>query len=69
LYNEPAKTNPRYFFWSGNGSPKSVVANWQRSYRRLFALANITKPDGSVFVNYGAVGSRIKAGVPLSLDP
>ena len=28
--------NPRYFFWSGNGSPKSVVGNWQRSFRRLF---------------------------------
>ena len=23
--------NPRYFLWSGNGSPKSVVGNWQRS--------------------------------------
>jgi len=30
------KPNPRYIFWSGNGSPKSVVANWQRSNRRLF---------------------------------
>jgi integrase/recombinase XerD len=41
------KPNPRYIFWSGNGSPKSVVANWQRSNRRLFALSDITKPDGS----------------------
>ena len=31
--------NPRYFFWSGNGSPKSVVDNWQRSFRRLFTMA------------------------------
>jgi hypothetical protein len=38
--------NKRYFFWSGNGLPKSVVANWQRSYRRLFTLANIRKLDG-----------------------
>ena len=30
------KPNPRYFFWSGNGDPKSAVADWQRSYRRLF---------------------------------
>ena len=22
--------NPRYFFWSGNGNPKSAVADWQR---------------------------------------
>ena len=41
------KPNPRYFFWSGNGLPKSAVADWQRSYRRLFKLANITKADGS----------------------
>jgi integrase/recombinase XerD len=38
--------NKRYFFWSGNGLPKSAVANWQRSFRRLFQLANIRKLDG-----------------------
>jgi len=33
LQNVPPgpKPNPRYFFWSGNGQPKSVVADWQRS--------------------------------------
>jgi integrase/recombinase XerD len=39
--------NPRYFFWSGNGSPKSVVGNWQRSFRRLFKIANLRRDDGS----------------------
>jgi hypothetical protein len=33
------KPNPRYFFWSGNGQPKSVVADWQRSYRRFMRSA------------------------------
>ena len=41
------KPNPRYFFWSGNGLPKSVVADWQRSFRRVFKLAGLEKPDGS----------------------
>jgi integrase/recombinase XerD len=40
------KPNPRYFFWSGNGMAKSAVADWQRSYRRLFQLADIRKLDG-----------------------
>jgi integrase/recombinase XerD len=40
--------NPRYFFWSGNGSPKSVVGNWQRSFRRLFKIANLRRDDGSL---------------------
>ncbi len=40
--------NPRYFFWSGNGSPKSVVGNWQRSFRRLFKIANLRRDDGSM---------------------
>lgn len=35
------KPNPRYFFWSGNGLPKSAVADWQRAYRRLFELAGV----------------------------
>jgi integrase len=38
--------NPKYFFWSGNGLPKSAVANWQRSYRRLFAIADLRESDG-----------------------
>ena len=42
------KPNPRYFFWSGNGDPKTFVANWQRSYRRLFTVAELRKPDGSI---------------------
>jgi integrase len=42
------KPNPRYFFWSGNGKPKSAVADWQRGYRRLFGLVDIRRPDGEV---------------------
>jgi hypothetical protein len=35
--------NPDDFFWSGRGLLKSAVADWQRSYKKLFALAGITK--------------------------
>ena len=42
-----AKPNLRYFFWSGNGLPKSAVADWQRTFRRLFKIAGLEKPDGS----------------------
>jgi integrase len=35
------KSNPRYFLWSGNGLPKTYVANWRRAYRRLFKLAGL----------------------------
>ena len=41
------KPNPRYFFWTGNGDPRSAVKDWQRSFKRLFKIANITKLDGS----------------------
>jgi integrase/recombinase XerD len=39
------KPNPRYFFWSGNGQPKSAVADWQRAYRKLFKLAALRHAD------------------------
>jgi site-specific recombinase XerD len=39
--------NPRYFFWSGNGLPKSAVADAQRSLRRVFELADLRHPDGT----------------------
>lgn len=65
------RPNPRYFFWSGNGLPKSAVADWQRSYRRLFSLADIRKPDGQrkrcyphMFRDTFAV-ELLLAGVPM----
>jgi integrase len=30
-----------FYFWTGNGLPKSAVADWQRSLRKLFALAGL----------------------------
>jgi integrase len=46
LNNVPASqkgnTNERYFFWTGNGNPKTVVSNWQRTYKKLFALAGLS---------------------------
>ncbi|MBB6144281.1 integrase [Silvibacterium bohemicum] len=63
--------NKRYFFWSGNGLPKSAVANWQRSFRRLFQLADIRKLDGQkkrchphMFRDTFAV-EMLLAGVPI----
>ncbi len=65
------KPNPRYFFWSGNGDPKTFVANWQRAYRRLFTVADIRKPDGEpkrchphMFRDTFAV-EMLLAGVPI----
>ncbi|WP_260705897.1 tyrosine-type recombinase/integrase [Edaphobacter flagellatus] len=65
------KPNPRYFFWSGNGDPKSAVADWQRSFRRLFEVANLEKPDGTtkrcfphMFRDTFAV-ENLLAGIPI----
>ena len=41
------KPNPLFFFWSGNGSLRSSVKNWQRSFRRLFELADLKNEDGT----------------------
>jgi integrase len=65
------KANPNYFFWSGNGLPKTFVANWQRAYRRLFKVANLSRPDGTpkrchchMFRDTFAV-EMLLAGVPI----
>jgi integrase/recombinase XerD len=39
--------NPRYFFWTGNGLPKSAVADAQRSLRRVFEIADLKLADGT----------------------
>lgn len=38
--------NPRYFFWSGNGDARSAIKAYQRSFWKLFKLAEIRHPDG-----------------------
>lgn len=42
LSGVPGRTSERYYFWSGTGLAKSAVADWQRSFRKLFAIAGIT---------------------------
>ena len=68
---EGPKPNPRYFFWSGNGDPKSAVADWQRAFRRLFEVAGLESPDGTrkrcfphMFRDTFAV-EMLLAGVPI----
>lgn len=42
--SQKGNTNERYFFWTGVGLAKTVVANWQRSYRKLFDLVKLQEP-------------------------
>jgi integrase len=59
------KPNPRYFFWSGNGLPKSAVSDWQRAYRKLFKIAALPKRcHPHMFRDTFAV-ENLLAGVPL----
>lgn len=55
--------NEKYFFWSGNGKPKSAVADAQRSFRKLFESAKV---DGHphMFRDTFAV-ELLKRGVPI----
>lgn len=52
--------NPKYFFWTGNGNPKSVVADAQRSFRTLFKLADVRGAPAHVprHVRRGAAEAR-----------
>jgi integrase/recombinase XerD len=57
-------TNPEFFFWSGEGKPKSCVGDWQRSLKKLFRLACI--PDGHAHrFRHTFVTDLLLAGVPL----
>jgi integrase len=39
-------SNPRYFFWTGNGDPLTATKGWQRSLRRLFKTVSLKTEDG-----------------------
>ncbi len=57
-------TNGPRFFWSGNGLPKTAVADWQRSLRKLFKLAKVEKGHAHRFRDTFAV-ELLLAGVPI----
>ncbi len=66
------KPNPRYFFWSGNGDPKSAVADWQTKLSPSVQTGQTSeKPDGEekrchphMFRDTFAV-EMLLAGVPI----
>jgi integrase/recombinase XerD len=46
--SQKGNTNEKYFFWTGHGTAKTITTNWQRSYVKLFKLANLKEPDGTL---------------------
>jgi integrase len=57
--------NPKYFFWTGNGKAKSAVADAQRSFRKLFELAEV-QGHPHMFRDTFAV-ELLKRGVSLEI--
>jgi integrase len=69
--SQQCPVNETWFFWSGRGKVKSVVSNWQRSYKKLFKMTGLTNPDGTpkrchphMFRDTFAV-EHLLAGVPI----
>jgi len=58
------RTNPKYFFWSGESKPKSSVGDWERSLKKLFLSAQVPKGHVHRFRDTFAV-ELLLAGVPL----
>jgi integrase len=57
-------TTEKYFFWTGQGKLKSAVGDWQRSLKKLFALAEVSGGHPHRFRHTFAV-ELLLAGVPI----
>jgi len=62
--DQTPNVHPGYFFWSGNGLPKTTVADWQRSLRKLFEIAKVSGAHAHRFRDMFAV-ELLLAGVPI----
>jgi integrase/recombinase XerD len=47
LLREIPNSNPRYFFWSGQGERESAKKPWDKSLRRVFQSAKLCEADGT----------------------
>jgi integrase len=54
---EIPKNGGSYYFWSGNGTVKSVKGNWQRALKLLFELAEVPTGHAHRFRDYSASGT------------
>jgi integrase len=65
LLHSLPNSNPKYFFWTGNGLLKTAAADWQRTLRRLFKFADLDKRcHPHMFRDTFAV-ELLLAGVPI----
>jgi integrase len=61
-------SNPRYFFWSGNGERLSTVSSWQRTLRKLLSDAKVEKRGNLIAHRFRdtLACSLLEDGVPMS---
>jgi integrase/recombinase XerD len=58
---EPHK---RFYFWTGNGKPKSIISDWQEKLKTLFERAKIAHGHAHRFRDTFAT-ELLLAGVPF----
>jgi integrase/recombinase XerD len=54
----------RFYFWTGNGKPKSIISDWQAKLKDLFVLAKVSNGHAHRFRDTFAT-ELLLAGVPL----
>jgi len=62
--SEIPKPGERYFFWTGNSKPKTIITHWQECLQRLFELARIERGHAHRFRDTFAV-ELLLHGVPI----
>ncbi len=58
------ETHERFYFWTGNGKPKSIISDWQAKLKDLFTAAHIANGHAHRFRDTFAT-ELLLSGVPL----
>lgn len=58
-----------YYFWSGHGTKKSCVGDYQRAFKKLYEIAKVENGDIAQMARHIAVSNNFGSAIRVRTEP